>query len=214
MTVDTTRTINYARTNYTIKGIYYRILVCAIIALGFVLFPNDDPESYRTQLVGAGAFALLVAINIAILIHRVLTAKSDVIEVGPNGIRDDRIAHARIPWTAIREILVSRLSGKPLVMLRIDRNWLRKVKQPASARFMAKADDLLKMQGLCLNHTDYGVELDDFIETLRSYAKPMKLQPRPTAGCRTGPRVAGPGSGRKSPEATLPGTASSKSNDV
>jgi hypothetical protein len=171
MTVDTTRTITYARMNYTIKGIYYRILVCAVIALGFVFFPNDDPESYRTQLVGAGAFALLAGINIAILIHRVLIAKSDVIQIGPNGIQDERIAHATIPWAAIREILVSRLSGKPLVMLRIDTNWLRQVRQPAPARFMAKADDLLKMQGLCLNHTDFGVELDDFIETLRSYAK-------------------------------------------
>lgn len=170
MTVDTTRTITYARTNYTIKGIYYRILVCAIIALGFVFFPNDDPESYRTQLVGAGAFALLTGINIAILIHRALTATSDVIEVGPNGIRDERIAHARIPWTAIQEILVSRLSGKHLVMLRIDSDWLRQASLPIQVRFMAKADELLKMQGLCLNHTDFGVELDAFIETLRSYA--------------------------------------------
>lgn len=171
MTVDTTRTITYARTNYTIKGIYYRIVVCAVIALGFVFFPNDDPEAYRTQLGGAGAFALLVAINIAILFHRVLTAKSDVIEVGPNGIRDDRIAHTTIPWAAILKISLSRQSGPRLVMLDIDRNWLRQVSQPASARFMAKADDLLKMQGLCLNHTDYGVELDDFIEALRDYAK-------------------------------------------
>lgn len=171
MTFDTTKTVTFRRTRQTNKGLLVQAGISVSIGLVFWFIPTEKPGGIIINLMGVALLGFIASLYLIRLIVRFLNSRKDVIEIGPNGILDERIALGRIPWSAVREIFVA-FDGQ--VWLGVDLAVLRQIGQPGWARFKGHPRGHRGIDIISLDHTDFVEDPYEFVKTLGAYAKAAK----------------------------------------
>jgi hypothetical protein len=125
---------------------------------------------------GLGQFAGLVGIFFfglctVIIFKRFLTVRGAVVTLGPEGIRDDRIARAFIPWTAIRRIGTWESYGQKVMVLEIDPLVEAKLPLARAVTWTREANRRLGVNGLGVSAQGLDVSYDTLLAMTTAYAE-------------------------------------------
>jgi hypothetical protein len=125
---------------------------------------------------GFGQFAGLIGVFFfglctIILSRRVMTTRGPVVTLGPEGIRDERIAKAVIPWTAIRQIYTWSSYGQKIMVLEIDPIVEAKLPLTRTVTWTRSANRRLGADGLCVASQGLDVSYDKLLAMATAYAE-------------------------------------------
>ncbi|MCK7615465.1 STM3941 family protein [Roseibium sediminicola] len=101
-----------------------------------------------------------------------LALKPDqAIEIGPEGIRDQRISTGWLPWAHITGISTWKSRGSSFIMLELDETFEAGLKQSAVYKLFKLANALVGAKGHCLNPVGFDVSFRDLRSVILAYAE-------------------------------------------
>lgn len=102
---------------------------------------------------------------------RLLLKPDLAIEIGPEGIRDERISADWLPWAHIIGISTWRSRGSSFIMLELDETFEAGLKKSAAYKAFKLANALVGAQGHCLNPVGFEVSFRDLRSVILAYAE-------------------------------------------
>jgi hypothetical protein len=171
MTIDPSRTVEIQGSPAKMFGLFIAGLAMTAIsaAIGFRLLPGIPAGSFGqfAGYVGAFVFALFTGL----ILHRLLTSRGPVVTIGPEGIRDTRVASEFIPWKAIERISTWELQGQKVMVLAVARAAEEKLTLTRIARWSRGANRKLGADGLCVSAQGLKVKYDALLAMTAVYVE-------------------------------------------
>jgi hypothetical protein len=175
-TLDTSRTIEIEASLWKMAGVAVLGVIMTVAPLAFALH-WIEPETLRhgteaTFFAAAGFFGLCTLA----IVWRLFTASGPVVSIGPQGIRDKRVAAETIPWAAIIDIGTWTYRGQHVLVLKVSSAAERKLSLTKIARFTRAANKALGADGLCIAAAGLKISYDDLFETVAAYANAARTR--------------------------------------
>jgi len=170
MTIDPEETLRFKRS--IARTLLLLSLSIPFVVLGYVLTTGifDAPGSEGDGrilgiicMVFFGGLGLFGGIRLAL-------KPDQAIEIGPEGIRDERISANWLPWAHITGITTWRSRGASMIMLELDETFEAGLKQSSVYRAYRFANALVGARGHCLNPSGFDVSFRDLRSILLAYA--------------------------------------------
>ncbi|GAB4510904.1 MAG: hypothetical protein Tsb0019_05820 [Roseibium sp.] len=186
MKIDPQETVVFRRSSG--RTLLLLSLSMPFVVIGFIAATGvfDAPGSEGAGLViGLLTIAFFGSLGLLGVLRLVLNP-DETIGIGPDGIRDRRIASQVIPWSKIERISVWSSRGSSMVMLELDGDFEATLDQSTLYRLFKSANRLVGATGHCLNPVGFSVPFRDFHGTIIAYAKAHgspAVAPSPPAPC-------------------------------
>jgi hypothetical protein len=137
--------------------------------IAFRLIDTVKPGSFGQfmGMVGLFFFGLCTAIGV----KRLMMTRGPVLTLGPEGIRDVRIANAFIPWEAIRRISTWSAYGQKVMMLEIDPLVEAKLPTARAVTWLRQANRGLGANGLGVTAQGLDVSYETLLAMTTAYAE-------------------------------------------
>lgn len=124
----------------------------------------------------------LIGLGFAVWVGRLLTRRGPVVTIGPQGIRDTRVAAEFIPWRAVRDITtwditrldkvgqqLMALAGQQVMVLAVDPAVEQTLTLTRLARWSRARNRRAGADGLCIASADLKTDYDTLLSTSRAY---------------------------------------------
>jgi len=171
MTIDPNETLCFKRSIG--RTLLLLSLSLPFVGLGYVLTTGafDAPGSEGDgRILGMICMAFFGGLGLYGVIR--LALKPDqVIEIGPEGIRDARISADWLPWAYITGISTWSSRGASMIMLELDETFETTLNQSALYKAFKLANAVVGAQGHCLNPMGFGVSSSDLWSVILAYAE-------------------------------------------
>lgn len=169
--IDTTRRVEIGMSPWRMLRIgSLGVVMTALSALsGFRLIGNVPPGGFGQVIGLAGVF--FFGLCTVIIFRRVMTVRGAVVTLAPEGIRDERIAKAFVPWAAIRRIHTWRSHGQNVMVLAIDPLVEAKLPLTRVVTWTRNANRRLGADGLCVSAQGLTVDYDTLLAMTTAYAE-------------------------------------------
>lgn len=137
--------------------------------VGLRLIGNVPPGGFGqfAGLVGVFFFGLCTVL----ILRRFTTMRGGVVTLAPEGIRDERIAKAFVPWAAIRRIHTWKSYGQSIMVLEIDPLVEAKLPLTRAVTWTRSANRRLGADGLCVSAQGLDVSYDRLLAMTTAYAE-------------------------------------------
>ncbi|WP_422377045.1 STM3941 family protein [Roseibium sp.] len=171
MTIDPNETLRFKRS--LARTLLLLSLSIPFAGLGYVLTTGvfDAPGSEGDgQVLGIVCMAFFGGLGLFGAI-RLLLKPDQAIEIGPEGIRDERISADWLPWAHITGISTWRSRGSSFIMLDLDETFEATLNQSVVYKAYRLANALVGAQGHCLNPMGFGVSFRDLQSIVLAYAE-------------------------------------------
>ncbi|MET1411221.1 STM3941 family protein [Roseibium sp. HPY-6] len=128
--------------------------------------PDSEYSGLALGLFSAGFFGFLGVYGLVQLYRN----PDQKIEIGPNGILDQRISKVHLPWSEIEFISVWSSRGASFLMLELSADFEATLDQSWRYRLYRTANSLVGAHGHCLNPVGFAVGFQELRETIMAYA--------------------------------------------
>jgi len=170
MTIDPNETLRFERSMG--RTLLLLSLSLPFVGLGYVLTTGifDAPGSEGDgRILGIICMVFFGGLGLYGAI-RLLLKPDLAIEIGPEGIRDERISADWLPWAHITGISTWRSRGSSFIMLDLDETFEANLKQSNFYKLYRFANMLVGARGHCLNPMGFGVSHRNLHAILLAYA--------------------------------------------
>jgi hypothetical protein len=169
MAIDTNRTVE-------IKAAVGQM---ALLALGAAAFTAGAVFILANGLAPPGSFkelAVYVGVSFfgfctVMIVWRMITGRGTVVTIGPDGIRDVRVADNTIPWSAISDIGTWTAHGQKIMVLAVSPEVEAGLGLTRAASWSRGANRALGADGLCVTAQGIKIGYDALLATTTAYAE-------------------------------------------
>jgi hypothetical protein len=148
------------------------LMTAASAAIAFGLIPDVDIVVLIISYFGVVFFALCTII----LVRRLLGARSPVVTITPEGIRDTRVAADLIPWSAIRSLTTWEYAGQKVLVLAVEPTVEQKLTLTTIAQWSRAPNRALGADGLCVTAQGLQTDYDTLFRICTDYAHAAQRQ--------------------------------------
>lgn len=169
MMIDTSRRVEIGMSGRMLRLATLSMLLTGISAvMGLRLIGNMPPGGFGQLAALAGMFVFGVC---SFVLLRRFSAGGPVVTLAPEGIRDQRIATAFVPWTAIRRISTRERYGQRVMVLEIDPIAEAQLPTARAVTWLRFANARLGADGLCVSGQGLDVGYDELLAMTTHYAE-------------------------------------------
>jgi hypothetical protein len=173
MAIDTTRTVE----------IVAAVGQMALMALGAAAFTAGAAFMLVKGLAAPGSFnELMMYLGVAffgfctvMIVWRMITGRGTVVTIGPEGIRDVRVADKTIPWSAISDIGTWTSNGQKIMVLAVSPEVEAELGLTRIAQWSRGANKALGADGLCVTAQGIKMGYDELLATTAAYAEAWRV---------------------------------------
>lgn len=169
MWADTSRTIEIEKSPFRLLA---AIAVCLLfVALGAALAFGYLDRADSWSLFYGWASMVFFGLGAVRGIWRLLISTGPVVVIGPQGLRDTRVAAEFIPWPAVRGISTWAYRGHKVMVLAIDPAVEKRLTRTRMARWTRSANAAVGADGLGVAAAGLKIEYDTLLATSIAYAR-------------------------------------------
>jgi hypothetical protein len=169
MPIDTSRTIEIESSPLKLALLFGAgvLMTAGGAVLAFGWFPELAANAYA-RFIGYMSLVFFAACTMAALM-RLFTARGPVITIGPQGIRDTRVAADFIPWSAVTGISTWEHRRQKIVVLAVEPATEASLLLTRIARWTRSANRALGADGLAIAAQGLKIDHDTLLATVTAY---------------------------------------------
>lgn len=171
--IDTSGTTEIKGSPKQLMGLVLLSAMFVALGLFLLLIPigSDVAVKYVIQGVGLATIAFF-GLGLGIGLKRMLSARGTVITLGPEGIRDIRVSHDLVPWSAIEKLAIWQHSGQKGLLVALKPGEQDKLRLTKIASMTRGANTkLLGEEGLALTALGTEVSHNRLVDLASAYAE-------------------------------------------
>lgn len=150
MTLDTSKTLQIAASPVKRAGMFLLSLVMVAVALFPIGYTWGTPAANSLAVFFCYIGVVLFSAMGLLILWKLFRERGTVIEIGPEGIRDIRVAEEFIPWNAVLDIYTWTYQRQSVMVLAVTEEAERQLTLSRIARWSRKANASLGADGLCI----------------------------------------------------------------
>lgn len=152
MTIDTSRTVTFFDSRRVLLiGVLVGLVMVGLSAFVFTqtTFRGREVPAIRMQIYGTIG-VVFFGLCVLLLVGRFLNRRGGIVTLGPQGLRDIRIAPGFVPWAAIEDISTWGGGMNGVIVLRVRPETERALRLTPMARWTRGLNAKLGADGLCV----------------------------------------------------------------
>lgn len=156
------------------KHLWIVILALGFVAVGYwMTLATEASRRYSADMVRFMGWLSIAVFGFfgAIALWRLLTQRGPVITFSPEGLRDIRVSHDIVPWSAIASLNTWQMSGQQVMVVGLKPGEEEKLRLTTIARMSRGANARLGADGLAVTAQGTKICHDDLMKTTIAYAE-------------------------------------------